>query len=253
MSFYRKLVSDTATYGISSILARVINYFFTLLFARFFIPEEYGIYVKLSTITAFLLVLLTHGMETAFFRFYNQEAFRKHAYATASKSVAAISVIFLALVLLFLQPVSEWLHYDAFPHFVAWFAWITFFDVMVALPFARLRADGKALKFAVIKLVNVLLFVGLVSFFLILCPRILANESHTLYGFVRSWYVEGLGIGWVFIANLAASAATLLMLSGELQPALYGFDKHIYRRMMRYAFPVLMVGLAGMTNGCFPV
>jgi O-antigen/teichoic acid export membrane protein len=251
LSFFRKLVSDTATYGISSILARVINYFFTLLFASFFFPEEYGIYVKLSTITAFMLVLLTHGMETAFFRFYNQDAYRQHAYATAGKSVAGIAVVFLVVALLLLQPISGWLHYEQFPHFVAWFAWIIFFDVLTALPFAYLRANGKAIKFAIIKLTNVLLFVGLVTVFLIICPRIMSNTTHLLYDYVSSWYDASLGIGWVFIANLIASAVTLMMLVGEWRFARHGFDKEIYRRMLRYAFPVLMVGLAGMTNEMF--
>jgi len=251
LSFLRKLVTDTATYGISSILARIINYFFTLLFARFFVPEEYGIYVKLSAITAFLLVLLTHGMETAFFRFYHQDAYKKQAYATASASVTVVSFLFLSLSLIFLQPISHSLDYDAFPVYVAWFAWITFFDVLTALPFAYLRANGQAKKFAFIKVFNVLLFVSLVAFFLMACPVILKNANNPFYTLISGWYDPGLSIGWVFIANLAASAVTLVLLLREWRLAWRGFDKAVYRKMMRYAFPVLMVGLAGMTNEMF--
>jgi len=152
--------------------------------------------------------------------------------------------IFLVGFLLFQQPLAEFIQYPDKPQYIVWFAFIVTFDILVAIPFARLRLESKAIQFAGIKIINILINIGLNVFFLWLCPYLIKNEIAT--ELLQKIYNPEIGIGYVFIANLVASAVTFFI----LLPTYFKqkFDYTLWKKMFRYAAPLLLVGIAAMIN-----
>jgi O-antigen/teichoic acid export membrane protein len=247
VSLLRKLASDTAAYGLSSIMARLINYLFSFLIVKVVSTAEYGDYTKFYAFAGFLLVVLTHGMETAFFRFRSKEGYNPRAFATAYWSMAIISVIFLLLCYLFQMPIAQAVKVEDHPEYVVFFAWILALDTLVALPFASLRANNKAIRFAVFRTINILLFIFFILLFLFWMPE--WAEKEVLWAKpLLILYDPKMGIGYVFLANMLASILSFFLLIGELKQLKYGFDLSLYRKMIPYALPIMLVGFAGMIN-----
>ena len=247
MSLLKRLISDTAIYGTSSILARGLNYLLTFLIADIVATAEFGIFTQLYAMVAFLLVILTHGMETSFFRHVNLYDKSKNIFGTAFLSVAGFATIFLVLTILLVKPIAVGLNYPNQQNYIAIFAFIVFFDVLCAVPFANLRHLGKAKRFATIKILNILLTIALNVFFLIVCPKIITQES-TITNWVNSWYNPSNKVVYVFIANLIASAITLLLHAPQLVKISFKIEKAVYKRMLWYAFPIMLLGFAGTIN-----
>lgn len=249
MSAIRKLASQTAIYGLSSIIGRFLNYLLVPLHTAkgVFDPAQYGIITEMYAYVAFLVIFLTYGMETAFFRFYNKNEFKKeNVYTTAILSLLTTSALFIFCCYLFQVPVADWLRYPNNSEYVFWFAIIVGLDAVSSLPLAKLRAQNKALKFAVINLTSVAVNIFLNLFFLAYClPMYKAGHTNFL---VETFYNPEIGVGYVFIANLIASIvkfALLLpdMIRGEGRPQFT-----ILEKMLLYALPLLFAGLAGMVN-----
>ncbi len=239
MSLIRKLASDTAAYGISSILARLINFFFGFLIIRYISPVEYGVYGKFYAFAGFFLVLLTHGMETAYFRHYSQEKFKQKAFATAFASIFSVTLFYILFSYVFMADIATWV--EESKGFVVLFTWMMAFDVLAALPFASLRATGRPMRFAVLKIINILLFIGFNIFFFILLPYLPVSASWNLnFGLPK--------VVFVFTANLLASAFTLVFLMPQFRLIRSGLDVGLYKRMLQYALPIMIVGFAGMIN-----
>lgn len=233
MSFAKKLASETAAYSISSILARFINYLFGLFIIKFITPEEYGVYSKLYAYAGFLLVFLTHGMETTFFRFLNKESSKEKAFSTAFFSVFGLVIVFLCLVFIAIQPIVFFVEEP--PRLIKIFAFIMVFDVLCALPYASLRAQNKPYKFAFYKIVNILLFIFInILFFVVL--------SFFKFNFNIS------NVEKILIANLSASVFSFIILFFQIPKLLFSFDKNLYKKMLVYGLPIMLVGLAGMIN-----
>ncbi|MDB5228017.1 MAG: polysaccharide biosynthesis protein [Bacteroidota bacterium] len=239
MSLIRKLASDTAAYGISSILARLINFFFGFLIIKYISPAEYGVYGKFYAYAGFFLVLLTHGMETAFFRHYNKEEYKEKAFATAFASIFIITLFYVVFSYVFSANLSAFVEEPK--GFVLLFTWMMVFDVLGALPFASLRATHRPIRFAALKIINIIIFISFNIFFFIILPRIPGSGN---------WHLDfGLpNVVFVFLSNLLASAATLILLLPQLKLIKKGFDAELYKRMLRYALPIMIVGFAGMIN-----
>jgi len=210
MSLLKKIAGETAVYGLSSVVGRLLNYLLVPLHTAVFLPEEYGVYSYLYAYVGFLMVSLTYGFETAFFRFTQQDDLKKATFSTASISLFVSTFIFLVGFLLFQQPLAELIQYPDKPQYIAWFAFIVTFDVLVAIPFARLRLESKAIQFAGIKIINILINIGLNVFFLWLCPYLINNKIAV--ELLENIYNPEIGIGYVFIANLMASAVTFFIL-----------------------------------------
>ncbi|MCB0819529.1 MAG: polysaccharide biosynthesis C-terminal domain-containing protein [Bacteroidetes bacterium] len=251
MNPIRKLASQTAVYGLSSIVGRLLNYLLVPLHTRVFLPGEYGVVTEMYSYVAFLLVVLTYGFETAFFRYAGKEYESSRVYSTAQTSLFTSSVLFVGVCWLFSGEISSWIQYPDHPEYVVWFALILAFDAVTAIPFTKLRLENKPFVFAGIKLVNIGVNVLANLFFLLLCPYVTDNPGHFLYGVVLQIYTPAVGVGYVFIANLLASLVTLLLLLPGMLRSGFRNDLQLWKRMMRYGFPLLIGGLAGITNEMF--
>ena len=227
MNPFKKLLGQTAIYGLSSVVGRLLNYLLVPLYTRYFLPEEYAIVVELYAYVAFLVIILTYGIETAFFRFTNKIADIKSVYSTALYSVITTSCIFIALTFVYSSSISNLLGPAILTEYIQWFAIIVAFDAISSIPFARLRERERALQFSLIKLINISTNIALNLYFIV--------------------YKE-FGIEYIFISNLVASVVTLLLLSPEIFKATFSFDFSLWKKMMIYAFPLLIAGLAGITN-----
>jgi len=255
LSLLKKLAGETALYGLSSILGRVLTFaFLTPFLTRIFADQQdqVGIQSDLYAWTAFLLILFTYRMETAFFRFGNEKEVRPTAYKTAKYAVGCSTVVFVSLLVLFCQPIAAWLGYPQHAIYVVWFAFILGFDALAAIPFALLRLEGKALRFASIKLINLFVHLGFVLLFLGILPN-----------YLPAYYNPEMGIGYVFVANLIASTVTFLLLlptyfykstmeeeeeEKNPTPIVATFDKKLLQTMLIYALPLVLAGFAGIIN-----
>ena len=229
-----------------TIVPRLLNYFLlTPFYTRIFITGEYGVITELYAYMAFLLVLLTYGMETAFFRFAEREPDPKRVFSTSSASLLITSSLFVFLVVIFNQPIANLIQYGNNPEYIIMFSIIVALDAFTAIPFAHLRQRNKALRFSILKIINVLVNVGLNFFFLWLAPKMLALNPDS---WVRLVYDPTIGVGYAFIANLVSSGLTLILLLPDLFSVKPVVDRDLLRKMLHYAFPLLIVGVAGMVN-----
>lgn len=249
MSTLKKLASQTAVYGLSQIIGRFLNYLLVPLYTGIFAPEEYGVVTEMYAYVTFFIVLLTYGMETAFFRFSGKLEDDNKVFGTATTSILISSGLFAVIGLAFAQPVADMLRYPNHAEYIRWFVMILALDAIVSIPFARLRQQNKPLKFAAVKLLNIGVNVGLNLFFLLGCPAILKSDGFAfMHGFVNTVYNPEMGIGYIFISNLIASLITVPLLAKELAGVKYGLDKKLWKEMFTYALPLMVVGFAGMIN-----
>ncbi|MCK9423318.1 MAG: oligosaccharide flippase family protein [Bacteroidales bacterium] len=252
MNPIKKLAGQTAIYGLPSILGRILGYLLVPLYTRVFAPEEYGTVNVFYSYAAFLMVILTYGMETAFFRFNENETEKDKVFSTGMISLLVTTLSFLVAVSVFVQPLANWIDYAAHPEYILWFAWILALDALSAIPFAQLRALKKATLFAGIKMTNIAINIVLNLFFIIFCPYSLKNESwNTLNSFIHLIYRPDWGIEYIFISNLIASVFTLVLLLPRFIRIHWILDKQLLRKMLIYAFPLLFAGMAGIVNETF--
>jgi O-antigen/teichoic acid export membrane protein len=244
LSVFKKLASQTAIYGLSSVLGRMLNYLLVPLYTSVFLPAEYGIVTELYAYVAFLNILFIYGLETAYFRFSSQEKGYNY-FNLAFTSILISSIIFSGVIWLFSDSIAQTLEYPDKAHFVQWLAAILAIDAIVAIPFARLRQNGKAYHFAVFKLSNIGVNIFLNIFFIILCPLILKDYPQS---FIRHIYNPELGVGYVFLSNLIANGLYLLFFFKDWVKIKFTFNTAEWKRMMKYAWPVLIIGFAGVTN-----
>lgn len=244
MNPIKKLASQTAIYGLSSIVGRFLNYMLVPIYTRVFDRAQYGVVSEFYAYTGFLAVLLTFGMETGYFRFSKTED-EKRTYSTALIFLSVISAAFGLLVFLFSPVLGNMLHYGEHREYFGWFGLILAFDTVGAIPFARLRNENKALQFAGIKIAEISVNVGLNLFFIVFCRRAYLHHPNSL---PAQFYSPAIGLGYVFISNMAASAVKLLLLSPQLRGITFGFDAAIFRKIILYSLPMVVIGLAGVTN-----
>lgn len=243
----KRLAKDTAVYGLSSILGRMLNWLLVPMYSRVLAGTgEFGVMTNLYGWTALLLVLLTYGMETGFFRFINKKEIKNpmQVYSTTLISVGFTSVLFTIAGLIFLLPISNSLGYAEHPEYVAMLILIVSLDAFTAIPFAYLRYANRPIKFATIRLLIIFLNIALNIFLLVVCPWFYTNHPSLI-----SWfYIPDYGVGYVFIANLIGSVLCLLLLVKELRGFTYSFDASLLKKMLRYSLPILILGLAGVFN-----
>ena len=248
MSIAKKLASQTAVYGVSSIVGRVLTYLLVPLYTRAFAAAEYGVVTGLYAYVSFLNVVFTYGMETTYFRFANRTGTDRQALYDRSLSLLLVSsVLFTALLMGLARPLLGLL--DIGPgheRYAYWVALILGLDAMSAIPFARLRLENRARKFAAVKMAGIVLNVALNLFFIVLCPYLLkAGGGQSA---ISAVYDPNLGVGYVFLSNLTASAFTLLLLGPELLDFRFRLNLAPLRPLLKYAYPLMLMGLAGMVN-----
>ena len=245
MSSYKKLAGDTAIYGLSSILGRVLNWFLTPYYSYILLTAEFGVMTNLYSYVAILLVILTYGMETSFFRFASKSDNPGKVYSTVLISVFTTSVLFLAAFILLKNPVAALIQYPEHPEYIVWFAIILAIDAFTAIPFAWIRIEKRPIKFAFIKLVSIAFNIGFNLFFFTLCPWLIENNADSWVNYI---YSPEIGVGYIFIANLMSSVITLVLLLPDMFKIHFQFDKAILKKLLNYGFPILIVGIAGMMS-----
>ncbi|MCU0360879.1 MAG: oligosaccharide flippase family protein [Bacteroidia bacterium] len=244
----KKLAGQTVIYGLGTILPRLINYLLTPLLTYIFTPAEYGINSELYALISFLNVVFTYGMETTFFNFNSKLENKTTVYNTALVSVLLSTAVFTLLLVLFSGQIAEGLSTPGtvyLPQFIIWCVLIIASDALLAIPFAKLRAENKALEFSLMKLGNVVVNFGLTYFLLVMC-RESFEQGET--GFKASLYNPDIGIGYAFLANLIANLLSLLALSRMYFGLNFNIDFALLKDMLFYAWPLLILGLAGMVN-----
>jgi O-antigen/teichoic acid export membrane protein len=251
MSVVKKLASQTAVYGVSSIVGRVLTYFLVPIYTAAFAAAEYGVVTGLYAYVSFLNVVFTYGMETTYFRFANRSGTDRQELYNRTLSLLLVSTAVLTVVLILLaRPLLGLLEIPAeHERYAVWVALILGLDALTAIPFARLRLENKARKFASIKLVGIVANVALNLFFIVLCPAVMSGKwVPGLQPLVARIYDPTLGVGYVFLSNLFASGLTLLLLGHELLDFRFGLNRSYLKPMLQYAFPLMLMGLAGMVN-----
>ncbi|MGC4037330.1 MAG: oligosaccharide flippase family protein [Chitinophagaceae bacterium] len=247
MSGIKKLAGQTMWYGVSSIAARFINYLLTPYLTFKFSEWQYGEMSIIYAFIPFMNVVFTYGMETTFFRFANK-AEKKSVYNNSSISMV-ISTVFLTILLIILQhPLASLLKIDKHPEYMSMSAAIIGLDALSTIPFAKLRQDGRPVKFAMIRVGGIVINVLLTFFFLSVCPKLLQNNpnSWVLLFFKKEW-----AVGYVLLANLIQNILILIFLYKELIGFEWKFDKILWKQMMVYGLPLIFAGFAGMINETF--
>jgi len=246
MGIIKKLASQTAIYGLSSIFGRFLNYLLVPLYTYYFSAAEYGVVSEFYAYAGFFSVLLLFGFETGYFRFRDKETRgRDVAYSTALIFVVLVNLGFFLGITLVNARLSAALHYSDHPEYVLWFSMILALDAVAAIPFARLRAENRALRFAAIKIIEILVTVLLSLFFIVYCPKLTAENPHS---WIERLYDPSIGLGYIFIANLMASGVKFVLLAPQLKGLAWGFDRLLFGRMLRYSMPMVIIGFAGIIN-----
>lgn len=234
----------------SSIVARFLNYLLVPLHTVVFVPQQYGVITEMYAYVAFLIIMLTYGMETAFFRFSTKEGNEpKTVFSTVLSSLFGSTSMFILMAVIFAQPIADWLLYPDNKEYVVWFAIIVGLDAISSIPLAKLRSQNKAKTFAGVNIANVLVNIGLNVFFLWYClPLVQEGGGNWL---TDTFYDPQTGVGYVFIANLIASMVKFLLLGPTMLSGLVKPQLSLLKPMLIYSLPLLIAGLAGMMNEMF--
>ncbi len=247
MAGMKSLAKDTALYGLSSILGKLLNWLLVPLYVVKVNDFEFGEVTQLYAWTALLLVFLTYGLETGFFRFAGAKTKEEavHVYTTCMGSLWVTTGLFLTTVFLLLSPIARGMSFAAHPEYIAMMAVVIAIDVMCSLPFALLRFEKRPLHFASIKLLFVFLNIGLNLFFLVACPA-LYSGSESLLAMVYN--PEKSGVYYILLSNLLSSSIMAIALWPQLFRQQYRIDIPLLKKILRYSFPLLILGVAGIIN-----
>jgi len=242
----KKLVGQTAIYGLSSIIGRFLNYLLVPLYTYKIAAASggYGVVTNIYAYTALLLVLLTFGMETTFFYFSNREEIdSKKAFSTAASAVGLVSLLFWLVCFIFGGSIANALNYADHPEYIRIMASVVALDAFQAVLFAQLRNQNRALKFVTLKLAFIVCNIGLNL--LIFCVAPGFAESHPQ---LMSWYDPNYQVGYVFIINLICTAGVTFGFLPELRGLRLGIDRNLLKEMLKYTWPLLLLGLIGILN-----
>ncbi len=222
-----KLANQTFIYGLSSIIGRLLNYLLVPLYTRCFSPSEYGVVTEVYAYVAFFTIILTYGMETAFFRFSVKEKNNRNVFSTTLISIIFSSTVFIFLMLLNSQQIASLIGYSNNQEYIVWFSIILALDSISAIIFARLRKKNQAVKFALVRIINI-------------AVNIICNIYFIL--------IKGFGIEYIFISNLISSGVMLVCLFPETIRISWKFNFSLWNKMLKYSSPLLIAGLAGVIN-----
>lgn len=247
MAELKSLAKDTAIYGMSSIVGRFLNYLLVPLYTAVLPASSggYGVVSNVYAYTALILVLLTFGMETGFFRFANKsDENPEKVYANTLWFVGGLSLLFVILGMTFLHPIASFLEYPDHADYVGMMILVVALDSFQCVPFAYLRYKKRPIKFAAIKMLNIIGNICLNLFFLLLCPWLYVHAPETVSWFYHPDYL----VGYIFVSNLLMSAIQLFFFVPELKGFSYRADWQLIKRMVAYSFPILIFGLVGILN-----
>ncbi|RFZ95688.1 polysaccharide biosynthesis protein [Mucilaginibacter conchicola] len=256
MSTAKKFAGQTAIYGTTTVVQRLLSSILTPLYTRAYDPKVYSVFSTLYSYAAVLQALLAFGMETTFFRYLNKHPDQKRqVYNNSFWVVFLVTIFFLLFAVPFIHTIAGFIKIGEgtsqaeFERYIRYFLGILVLDAWCAIPFAKLRADGRPFKYGIVKLANIFVMVGLNLIFIWVLPYII---KHNMAGaeWIKTWFVKG-WVGYVFISNLVASIVTLLLLLPELLKLQLSFDKPMFKNMFAYSWPVMVAGLSYIVNENF--
>jgi O-antigen/teichoic acid export membrane protein len=237
----KKFISDTAIYGVTHTVGRLLNFLLVPLYTHLFLPEEYGVISVLYSVVGFANVILLYGMETAFFNFTRSDR-PEQVFSTGLRSVLLTTILFGFIGWLGSRGIANFLEYPDRTDLIQMFVIVLALDALSALPLAWLRHEGRPLRFGAIRLSNIAINIGSNLFFLMLVPYLIKK------GFHFSWYDPNYGIGYIVVSNLLASAVMFVLLLPQWKLIRFGWNSALWKRMIIYAYPLIFVGLAGIVN-----
>lgn len=246
MNVYKNLFKTTLIYGIATVVPKMIGFIMAPLHIDWLPQNAYADYTLVFSWMMFFNVVLSFGMETAFFRFYNKQENKKEVINNTIWFLMAVCVVFLAIIYLFKNTVDA--YFGLPPIVVTFLIWILVLDTLVVIPFAILRAQQRPIRYSVIKILSVIVNAGLSVFFLYLLPNFLEQNPETP---VQNWFSPHFEVGYLFISNLIASCITLVFLSKYYLKLKPEFNKKLWKEMVTYSFPVMIGGLAFVVNETF--
>ncbi len=252
MSVYKKFLGQTAIYGLSTVFSRLFNFILTPIYTAVYQKGTYGIFTNMYANASIINAILAFGMESTYFRYLNKHEDKKQeVYNNSFLCIAFISSLFLVTGLIFSSTIANYLAGRAievadYKSYVSFFLWILFVDAICVIPFAKLRADERPIKYSIAKFLNIGCFVGFNLLFIFVVPAII---KHHWFGseWFASWYRHQ-WIGYVFVSNLIASIVTLLFLLPEFLKLQLKFDKVLFGKMFSYSWPILVANLSFIVN-----
>ncbi len=247
MSDIKKLAGQTAIYGVPTIIGRFLNYLLVPLYTYNIATQNYGVVSELYAYISFLMIILTYGMETAFFRYTQTEKDKGVVYNTAMLSLFVSTTLFLVITFIFINPISSALEYSDNKNYILLFLLILALDALRAIPYALLRVKQKAARFAMIKSIDIFSNIFFNLFFILLCPT-LYKSGNIL---ITSWFNPNDLVLYIFVSNFLASLIAALLLLPEYLKFSFNFDFKLLKKMLAYGLPVMIGGLAGMVNETF--
>ena len=239
------MAGQTLWYGVPTIASRFIGYLMNLSLPLIFAqPSVTADLTQVYAIIPFLNVLFTYGLETAYFRF-SQDTDARKLYSTLSLSLIGSTIFFTALLFLFKDNIAGWVSLDKHPEYISLMAGIIFFDAISTIAFARLRQENRPRRYAFARVAGVVVNVLVVILFLGIIPKYLQNHP---YSFLKIIYNDEMGIGYYLIGNLAGSILVFILLRKEFRQIHFSFDSAIWKKVMHYSYPLIIVGMGGMVN-----
>lgn len=252
MSVLKKFLGQTAIYGISTVFSRLFNFILTPIYTKVYAKGVYGIFTNMYANASLINAVLAFGMESTYFRYLNkQEDKKQEVYNNSFLCIAFISTLFLITGLIFSSSIASHLASNAaevndYKQYVAFFLWILFVDAICVIPFAKLRADNKAMKYSIAKFLNIGCFVGFNLIFIFVLPEVI-KHNWVGAGWLSSWYRHQ-WIGYVFLSNLIASLVTFVFLLSEFLKLQLKFDLPLFKNMFSYSWPILIANLSFVMN-----
>lgn len=245
----KKLAGQTVWYGMSNIAAKLLNYILTPIITHLLnSPQgrvDYGDVSMLYAAIAFANIIFTYGLETGYFRFSSQVADKKTLFHTLFNSILGSTILLSGLLILFRVPISEFVEQQGHTDYIVLATFIIAFDALAALPFALLRQEDRPKKYAFVRIIGILVNIFLTVFFIYYSPKIVNPDSDNIYSI---WYQKQTNVSLLLIANLAQSVITFIFLWKEWGRFSWKMDWHLWKKVMRYSTPMLIIGLGGMVN-----
>jgi O-antigen/teichoic acid export membrane protein len=245
LSGIKKLASQTLWYGVPTIASRFLGYLMNMALPFFIaMPEKTADLSQVYAIIPFLNILFAYGLETAYFRF-SQTHDKQKLYSTLSISLFFSSIFFTIILLLCKNGITNIADLNGHPEYVLWMIAIIAVDNLNTLPFAKLRQENRPKRYAFARIAGIVINLSIVIFFLGIVPKIIHNNADS---FLKNIYSENIGLGYYLLGNLCGSLFTLILLSKEIRQITFSFDTALWKEVMRYSSPLIIVGLGGMIN-----
>ena len=251
MSVIKKFVSQTAIYGLSTVFSRLFNFILTPIYTLVYPAAVYGIFVTMYSYVSIINAVLAFGMESTYFRYLNKfEEKKKEVYNTSFLTIFFIATLFLITAWVFSDRIALYVYsgedLQDYQQYVKLFLGVLYLDAICVIPFAKLRADGRPIKYSVVKFLNIGTFVGFNLIFIFVIPWLIKQDG-SLSQWLASWY-RNQWVGYVFLSNLIASGVTLLLLIPEFLQLQLRFDKLLFKNMFSYSWPILVANLSFIVN-----